>query len=99
MATFNAHFHEDGDFNATFQTTDNMQSDFGEVIRVSTSDYNELSNKPTINTVVVIGDKRGEDYNLQDKLTAGEGITLEGSVISADPEFASYLEVMNYLNS
>ena len=30
------------------------------------SNYEQLSNKPSINGVIVLGDKLGEDYNLQD---------------------------------
>lgn len=56
-----------------------MQSDA--VIRVSTSDYEVLRNKPKINTVEVIGEKTGADYNL------------------LDGEYATYAEIMNYLNS
>lgn len=65
-----------------------------------TSDYNELLNHPTINEVEVVGDKTGPDYNLQNKLTAGQNITLNGTIISADVdlEYASYMEVMAFLN-
>ena len=34
-----------------------------------TSDYPSLANKPKINGVVVLGDKEGADYRLQDKMT------------------------------
>lgn len=33
-----------------------------------TKDYNRLSNRPTINAVVVEGEKVGADYRLQDKM-------------------------------
>ena len=32
------------------------------------SDYNDLTGKPTINTITVEGDKLGADYRLQDKM-------------------------------
>ena len=51
-------FNDDGPFNASF----------GTVEKVSTSNYDELFNKPKINSVEVQGDKNGADYNLQDKM-------------------------------
>lgn len=41
-----------------------------------TTDYDHLTDKPKINEVIVQGDKLGEDYHLQDKLVAGDGITI-----------------------
>lgn len=47
-------------------------------------DYTELENKPSINDVILLGNKTSDDLNLQDKLTAGENITIsEEGVISA----------------
>ena len=63
-----------------------------------TNDYNELENHPTINDVEVVGDKTGPDYHLQNKLTAGDYITLDGTTISADLEYATYSEVLAYLS-
>ena len=73
---------------------------FGTVTKVMDDDYDRLRNKPTINTVTVEGNKVGDDYQLQNKLTAGENITLTGTVISAEfeQEFATYSEVLAYLN-
>lgn len=71
----------------------------GFVIGGGTDDYNRLSNHPTINAVEVVGDKLGPDYHLQNKLTAGDNITLEGTTISADYEYATYSEVLNFLNN
>ncbi len=44
-----------------------MTAQFGGVKvieRGGTDDYNELSNKPTLNGVEIIGDKTSEDYQL-----------------------------------
>lgn len=48
------------------------------------NDYTELENKPSINNVTLSGNKSSGDLNLQDKLTAGQNITIEGNVISAE---------------
>ena len=50
------------------------------------SDYSELSNKPSINGVELNGNKTSGDLALQDKLTAGENISIENGVISATSE-------------
>lgn len=41
-----------------------------EIIISETTDYNKLINKPQINSVELIGNKTGEELNLQDKMTA-----------------------------
>lgn len=48
-------------------------------------DYNELDNKPRINGHTLSGNKSADNLGLQDKLTAGENITISsGNVISAE---------------
>lgn len=47
-------------------------------------DYNELDNKPQINGHTLSGNQSIDDLNLQGKLTAGNNITIEGNVISAE---------------
>ena len=47
-------------------------------------DYEKLDNLPAINGHTLIGDQTAEDLDLQDKLTAGENITIEDGVISAE---------------
>lgn len=42
-----------------------------------TLNYNALVNKPSINGVIVIGEKYGAEYSLQNLLIAGENITIE----------------------
>lgn len=101
MANFKATFSQSEGMKATFSSSGTMAADFGSVVQVHSDDYEDLRNKPTINSVEVVGDKSGDDYQLQNKLTAGENITLNGTVISAEFEqdFASYSEVLAYLNS
>lgn len=47
-------------------------------------DYDLLSNKPSINGIILEGDKSSEDLALQGELIAGENITIDGNVISAE---------------
>lgn len=47
------------------------------------TDYEQAVNLPQINGNTLIGDKTGEELGLQDKLTAGDNITIENGVISA----------------
>ena len=101
MANFKSTFSQSEGMKATFSSSGTMAADFGSVVQVHSDDYEDIRNKPTINSVEVVGDKSGDDYQLQNKLTAGENITLNGTVISAEFEqdFASYSEVLAYLNS
>ena len=55
-------------FKAKFKTMNKLDADLGQITKVSTSDYEELYNKPILNGETIIGDKTGEDYHLQDKL-------------------------------
>lgn len=47
------------------------------------TDYEAAVNLPQINGNTLIGDKTGDQLGLQDKLTAGDNITIENNVISA----------------
>lgn len=64
----NAKFLDDDKLNADFIDAEQINATFGEVIKVTTGDYEELSNKPKINNVEVIGSKDGEEYKLQNKM-------------------------------
>ena len=56
-----------------------------------TGDYNDLDNKPQINSVTLVGNKTSADLNLQEKLTAGANINIdENNVISATGGGYSY---------
>ena len=48
-----------------------------------TSDYDQLSNRPQINSVTLTGNKSLADLSIQGVLTAGTNITLSGNTISA----------------
>ena len=45
--------------------------------------YNDLSNKPQINSIELSGNKSLDDLSIQNKLIAGENITIAGNTISA----------------
>lgn len=47
------------------------------------TDYEAAINLPQINSHTLIGDKTGDQLDLQNKLTAGDNITIENNVISA----------------
>lgn len=47
------------------------------------TDYEAATNLPRINSHTLIGDKTAEQLGLQDKLTAGDNISIENNVISA----------------
>lgn len=57
--------------------------------------YEELNNKPQINGVTLSGNKTSDDLSLQGKLTAGENITIENDVISAEGGVTNYNELEN----
>lgn len=48
-----------------------------------TTDYEDLSNKPTLNNVTLEGDLSLSDLGIQEELEAGDNITIEDGVISA----------------
>ena len=48
-----------------------------------TSDYSQLTNKPSINSVTLSGNKSLSDLGIQGTLTAGNNITISEGVISA----------------
>ncbi len=57
-------------------------------------DYENLDNKPQINGHELVGDKSSDDLGLQDKLTAGENVTIdENGRISATGGVTSYTEL------
>ena len=58
---FHADFNDINEFEATFTENDGLFADFGEVQRVSTTDYNDLNNKPSINDVMLKGNKTLEE--------------------------------------
>lgn len=60
-ATFKAKFNEEDVLSAKFSESEQLDAKFGSVQKVSTSDYNDLFNKPSINEVELKGNKTFED--------------------------------------
>ena len=58
---FLVEFEEDQCFCVEFEDESQFCVDFGEIQKVSTGDYNDLNNKPSINEVVLKGNKTFED--------------------------------------
>lgn len=71
MATFNATFTNETQFNANFKTDSSLSAGFGQITMVETGDYGKLANKPKINGVTLIGDKSIEELGV-DTLTNTE---------------------------
>ena len=68
MATFNVRFSETGN---------TMDVAFGEHVRTVDKDYNELLNKPSINSVELIGNKTGPELSLQDEMDPISNLEIE----------------------
>lgn len=66
----NAKFLDDEKLNADFKDAEQINATFGEVIRVATGNYEELSNKPKINNVELLGNKTSKQLKLQDEMEA-----------------------------
>ena len=79
-AEFEAIFSEDefkeDEFETVFSEDESLITDFKQAHIIQTGNYNDLSNKPQINGVVIEGEKNGEAYKLQDKLVAGDGVSI-----------------------
>lgn len=58
---FKATFTEQESFKTTMNEGETLDTDFGEVSKVSTTDYNELFHKPQINGVELKGNKTFDD--------------------------------------
>lgn len=58
-------FQEEQNFKVNLSQNDTeLQSDFGEIITITENNYNNLTNKPSINGVELVGNKTGEDLDL-----------------------------------
>lgn len=71
MATFKAKFGNDSTFKASFKSGTNMRAGFGNVQVVETGDYNALANKPSIEDVVLEGNKTFKQLGM-DSATVAE---------------------------
>lgn len=65
MATFKAKFNDESTFKASFKSGANMRAGFGNVQVVETGDYNALANKPSIEDVVLQGNKTFKQLGLE----------------------------------
>lgn len=63
-ATFKASFKEGENLNANFSEGSQLNAEFGTVQKVSTSDYNDLYNKPKIEGVTLQGNKTFPELGL-----------------------------------
>lgn len=59
-----------------------------------TSDYSDLDNKPSVNSVTLVGNKTLADLGAQDKLTAGSGINIDNNVISSKHDYSTNEQVI-----
>lgn len=63
--TFNACFSNSSRLNADMSASStNFNANMG-IVSETESDYNKLSNKPSINGVVLEGDKQSKDFNIE----------------------------------
>lgn len=69
--TFNATFKEDRTLRASFAESDRLDARFGEAQFITTGDYNDLINKPSIETVTLQGNKTFKQLGI-DELPASE---------------------------
>ena len=53
------------------------------VAGISSINYNDLSNKPQINSIELSGNKTLDELSIQSKLTAGKNISIENNTISS----------------
>ena len=68
MADFNATFTGDVNFKASFNGDSSFAAGFGNVTKVSTDNYEELYNLPSINDKVLKGNMTSEDIKVQDRM-------------------------------
>lgn len=74
----NVSLDEKPEIHVTFEDSRQpLSASFGEVKRVSTSNYEELFNKPILNDKTIIGNKISSDYGLQDKMDVASQAEIE----------------------
>lgn len=82
-ATFGAQFTEGENMTAAFSDDASMDASFGETQKVSTSNYEDLYNKPKINGVTLTGDRSFEDLG-EENLTNMEIATIFNRVFGGN---------------
>ena len=86
----NVCFKEDEELNVSFaQDSSSFIYDFGEIQTVTSTDYEALFNKPSINGVILIGDKTGEDLNLGSAIFPSGGVV--GDLLSKSADGAEWI--------
>lgn len=70
-STFSGNFSTQ---NAVFEVggasaSQQFDGNVGAMMNIGTTDYPELSNKPSINSVTLVGDKTSNDLGLQDSMS------------------------------
>ena len=70
MASFNAKFTNEDTFKASFKGDASMSAKFGNVQIVETGDYNALANKPSIEDVILQGNKTFKQLGMESATTA-----------------------------
>ena len=97
--TIDQQFNPDGHWIMFYIDSEDVRHnlfDFSNLPSGGISDYTELENKPSINNVTLQGNKTSDDLGLQDKLTAGENVTIdENGVISAEGGTDDYNALKN----
>lgn len=83
-------FQEEQDLNIKFlSNSDTFLPDFGEIQTIHDMNYENLFNKPSINGVVLIGDKTGDDLNLGSAVFPSGGIV--GDLLSKSADGAEWI--------
>lgn len=68
MVNFKATFTDTNNLKAEFTDSNSMTAEFGETTKVSTSNYEDLFNKPSINGVVLTGNRTSAQIKVQDMM-------------------------------
>lgn len=77
MAQFRINFTDSGNMQVNFSDSNQMDATFGEYVAVVTSDYEKLTNLPSINSVTLLGDKTGPELHLQDEMDTITNLEIE----------------------
>ena len=86
----NVCFKEDEELNVSFtQDTNSFIYDFSEIQTVTSTNYEALFNKPSINGVVLIGNKTGNDLNLGSAVFPSGGVV--GDLLSKSADGAEWI--------
>lgn len=86
----NVCFKEDEELNVSFaQDTNSFIYDFSEIQTVTSTNYEALFNKPSINGVVLIGNKTGDDLNLGSAVFPSGGVV--GDLLSKSADGAEWI--------